>query len=160
MVGKMQFTGEPARLRLGPVNLILGSAGSGKSTALQLLKQQLPGCDLLTPNCALPHDLPTTLLVDDAPACSAQQHSFIQQAVTQGVRVVATAAASSALFTQLPWAHPARLEGANVILSPTSRSQADAFAAMIPLLSRPIPGRAAHLRPEGAVMVQWALPQI
>lgn len=160
VVGKMQFTGEPARLRLGPVNLILGSAGSGKSTALQLLKQQLPGCDLLTPNCALPHDLPTTLLVDDAPACSAQQHSFIQQAVTQGVRVVATAAASSALFTQLPWAHPARLEGANVILSPTSRSQADAFAAMIPLLSRPIPGRAAHLRPEGAVMVQWALPQI
>jgi DNA segregation ATPase FtsK/SpoIIIE, S-DNA-T family len=158
IVGIQQFTGAPARFQLGPVNLILGPAGSGKSTCLQILHQQLEDSHLLTPDSTAPASTPSALLVDDAPRCTAQQQSYIQHAVTAGVPVVATAAASSALFTQLPWAYAARTEGSNVILSPTSRNQADVFAAVIPLLPRPIPGRAVHLRPEGAVMVQWALP--
>ncbi|RJN33040.1 FtsK/SpoIIIE domain-containing protein [Nesterenkonia natronophila] len=158
VVGIQQFTGVPAQLQLGPVNLILGPAGSGKSTCLRMLHRQLEDSHLLGPGGTAPANPPSALLVDDAPRCTAQQHSYIQQAVTAGVPVVATAAASSALFTQLPWAHAARTEGSNVILSPTSRNQADIFAAIIPLLPRPIPGRAVHLRPEGAVMVQWALP--
>ncbi len=160
VVGIMQFTGAPARLRLGPVNLILGSSGTGKTTCLQALREQLRGSFLLTPGCTLPTHMPAALLVDDAPACSTEQHAFIHHALAKEVPIVATAAASSGLFTQLPWAHPARQEGSNVILSPTNRSQADAFATIIPVLPRPIPGRAVHLRPEGAVVVHWALPQI
>ncbi|TLP75493.1 FtsK/SpoIIIE domain-containing protein [Nesterenkonia sphaerica] len=159
LVGIQQFTGAPMSLPLGPVNLILGTAGSGKTTCLKLLHQQLSGSFLLTPHGTGPAQPPEALLVDDAQRCTAQRHSEIQQAVTAGVPVVATAAASSGLFTQLPWAHAARTEGSNVILSPTHRSQADIFASIIPVLSRPIPGRAVHLWQEGPVMVQWALPE-
>ena len=70
---------------------------------------------------------------------------------------MATTPASGAVFTQLPWAHPARTQGSNVILSPVSRNEAEAFAAMIPVLDRPVPGRAVHLRPEGPSVVQWAV---
>lgn len=156
--GVEQFTWEPARLRLGPVNLILGATRTGKSTAVELLAQQIPGAELITPLSEVPSSLSKVLLVDDAQSCSAALHQFIQQAVTAGVPVVATAQPSAAVFTQLPWAHAARLEGSNFILSPTVRAQADAFAAMIPVLERPIPGRAVQLRPEGPRLMQWALP--
>lgn len=158
VVGIRQFTWEPAGLPLGPVNLILGSRGSGKSSCLQLLQQQMDRSALLSPGGRLPQTAPQVLLVDDAAGCSTEQHSYIQQAITAGVPVVAAAAPSPSVFSQLPWAHPARTEGSNVVLSPTSRSQADAFATIIPVLPRPIPGRAVHLRPEGPAFVQWALP--
>ncbi|NLS10972.1 hypothetical protein HGQ17_13400 [Nesterenkonia sp. MY13] len=158
VVGVEQFTWEPARLRLSPVNLILGAPRTGKSTALELLAQQIPGAELITPLTQTPASLPEVLLVDDAQGCSEAQHQVIQQAVTAGVPVVATAQPSAAVFSQLPWAHAARLEGSNFILSPTARAQADAFAAMIPVLERPIPGRAVQLRPEGPRLIQWALP--
>lgn len=158
VVGVQQFSWNPATLPLGPVNLILGGRATGKSSCLRLLAQQLPGAFLLTPGAAGPQTKPGVLLVDDAVSCSAEQHDLIQQAVTAGVPVVATAAATSAVFSRLPWAHPARSEGSNLLLSPTSRSQGDAFATLVPVMPRPIPGRAVHLRPEGSTLVQWALP--
>ncbi|WP_150463067.1 FtsK/SpoIIIE domain-containing protein [Nesterenkonia ebinurensis] len=159
VVGVQQFSWSPAHLELGPVNLILGTRGTGKSSCLQLLAQQIPGAFLLSPGSPAPQIKPAVLLVDDAASCSTEQHDLIQQAVTAEVPVVATGAASSSVFSQLSWAHRARAEGANVILSPTSRSQADAFATIIPVLPHPVPGRAVHLRPEGPALVQWALPE-
>ncbi len=35
-----------------------------------------------------------------------------------------------------------------MLLSPTHRSQADVFAVSVPVLNRPIPGRAVLLHPE------------
>ena len=157
VVGIQQFSGVPVSLPLGPVNLILGARGTGKTSCLQLLQQQIPGSLLLSPDCPAPQTVPEVLLIDDATGCSTEQHRYVQEASTAGVPVVAAAAASSSVFSQLPWAHPARAEGSNVILSPTSRSQADAFAAIIPLLRHPVPGRAVHLRAEGPVLVHWAL---
>ncbi|GFZ84263.1 FtsK/SpoIIIE domain-containing protein [Nesterenkonia alkaliphila] len=159
VVGVHQFSWSPAALPLGPVNLILGGRGTGKSSCLELLAQQVPGAYVLTPGGPAPQTRPEVLLVDDAARCPAQQHGLIQQAVTAGVPVVATGAASSSVFSQLPWAHPARSEGSNVLLSPTSRSQGEAFATLVPVLPRPIPGRAVHLRPEGTTLVQWALAE-
>lgn len=158
VVGVEQFSWAPACLPLGPVNLILGARGTGKTSCLQLLEGQLPSTELICPGAPLPARLPEVLLVDEATSCSPEQHSIIQQAVTAGIPVIATVAPISSVFSNLPWAHPARAEGSNVILSPTSRAQADAFAVIIPVLSRQIPGRAVHLRPEGPTFVQWALP--
>src|SRR5699024_7807566 len=102
--------------------------------------------------------VPQILLIDDAHRCTAEQHQMIQQAATAGTRIVAAAPPSAAVFSQLPWAHPPRAQGSNVILSPVSRSEAEAFAAIVPILERPIPGRAVHLRPEGPLITHWALP--
>lgn len=158
VVGLQQLTAEPMVIEPGPVNLILGSPGTGKSTCLRLLAHQLPDAKLTRPGCDVDTPDAAVLVVDDAHRCSAQQHRGIQSAIDAGVQVIAAAPASPAVFHHLPWAHPARTQGSNVILSPQSRTEAEAFAVMIPTLSRPIPGRAVHLRPEGPVMAQWAVP--
>lgn len=159
VVGIEQFSWAPARLELGPANLILGSSGTGKSSCLQVLSTQVEDAVLMVGGSGVPESMPPTLLVDDAHRCTPQQHQAIQQAMDAGVRVVATAPPSAGVFTQLPWAHLARFQGSNVLLSPTNRSEADAFATLIPVLERPIPGRAVHLRPDGAKLVHWALPE-
>lgn len=158
VVGIQQLGRAPAVLQLGSVNLILGSPRTGKTTCLQLLQHQVPGAVLVKPG-----DGPATaeaevLLIDDAHRCTPEEHHSVEAAIRSGTPVVATAPASSAVFHQVPWAQAARTQGNNVILSPTSRAEAEAFAALIPTLERPIPGRAVHLRPEGAVIAQWALP--
>lgn len=140
------------------MNLILGSPGTGKTSCLRLLQHQLPHAQLMRPGAAAAPEAAEVLLIDDAHRCTAGDHQAIQEAIGAGVQVVATAPASAAVFQQLPWAHPARTQGSNVILSPLSRSEAEAFTVIIPTLDRPIPGRAVHLRPEGAVTAQWALP--
>lgn len=157
VVGVEQLSWAPATLPLGPVNLILGSAGTGKTTCLRLLEQLLPQAALTRPGNELVTDA-GILLIDDAHRCSPEEHLAIETAVASGVPVVAAAPASGAVFHQLPWAHSARTRGSNVILSPQSRSEAEAFAAMIPLVDTHTPGRAVHLRPEGAVVTQWAVP--
>lgn len=158
VVGVQQLTWAPAALHLGPVNLILGSPGTGKSSCLRLLNLKMPHATLLNSANHVLDELSEVLLIDDAHRCTPEQHHEIQQAITAGTRVVAAAPASGAVFTQLPWAHPARTQGSNVILSPVSRSEAESFAAIIPVLDRPVPGRAVHLRPEGAIVTQWAFP--
>lgn len=158
LVGVQQLTWAPVALQLGPVNLILGSPGTGKTSCLRLLQHQLPHAQLMRPGAAAAPEAAEVLLIDDAHRCTAGDHQAIQEAIGAGVQVVATAPASAAVFQQLPWAHPARTQGSNVILSPLSRSEAEAFTVIIPTLDRPIPGRAVHLRPEGAVIAQWALP--
>lgn len=72
-----------------------------------------------------------------------------------GAGVIATAAPSPALWGRLPWPHHARTAGEHMLLSPTPRSQSDVFATAVPLLVRPIPGRAVHLRTAGAEVIQW-----
>lgn len=158
VVAVQQLTWAPVSLQLGPVNLILGSPGTGKSSCLRLLDHRMAHATLMHGAAGVPDDPSQVLLIDDAHRCTAEQHHTVQQAITAGARVVATAPASGAVFSQLPWAHPARTQGSNVILSPVSRSEAESFAAILPLLDRPIPGRAVHLRPEGALVAQWAVP--
>ena len=158
VVGVQQLSWAPVSLPLGPVNLIIGSPGTGKSSCLHLLGHQVPEAALITGGNQILDELPEVLLVDDAHRCTPEQHQMIQQVITAGKRVVATAPASGAVFAQLPWAHPARTQGSNVVLSPVSRNEAEAFAAMIPILNHPIPGRAVHLRPEGPAVVHWAFP--
>lgn len=43
-----------------------------------------------------------------------------------------------------------------MLLSPTQRSHSDVFATPVPLVDRPVPGRAVHLRTTGPEMIQWA----
>lgn len=159
VVGVAQFTHAPVRMDLGPVSLILGARGTGKSSCLEVLRRQLgarsqdweqePGRDA---------DLPEILLVDDADRLNPEDHQLLERLLQQGVRIVATAAPGAGIFTILPWAHRARGGPGNMLLSPTHRSQADAFAVSVPVLERPIPGRAVRLRPEDPVMLQWASP--
>lgn len=167
IVGVQQFTHAPATLDIGHVSLILGTQGTGKSTCLRLLEQQLPSAELLSGQRisggvdALPDrfDTETLLLLDDAQHLGKQHHLLLQQAVAQGLRIIATCPPSVSIFSQLPWSQPARTGTSNVILSPTDRSHADAFAARIPVLPHPIPGRAVHLGPSGPALIQWALPK-
>ncbi|WP_425573403.1 FtsK/SpoIIIE domain-containing protein [Nesterenkonia flava] len=175
-IGVQQLTGAPAQLRLGRVCLILGTSGTGKTTALMLLATQLQRAGVATAGIfgrgtqsqlasLAPLDQEhmssdVVVLVDDADRCGTDQQQMIQQAIATGASVVATAQPNAALFSHLTWAHPARTAGEHLILSPTQRSHADAFAAVIPVLQRPVPGRAVHLRPEGPRIVQLADPTI
>lgn len=159
VVGVAQFTHAPVPMGLGPVNLILGARGTGKSSCLEVLRRQLgarsqdweqePEGDA---------DLPEILLIDDADRLKPEDHQRLERLLQQGVRIVATAAPGTGVFTALPWAHRARGGPGNMLLSPTHRSQADAFAVSVPVLERPIPGRAVRLRPEAPMMLQWASP--
>ncbi|WP_460682133.1 FtsK/SpoIIIE domain-containing protein [Nesterenkonia populi] len=156
-VGVEQFSLAPAQLRLGPVNLVVGSPSTGKTSALRLLENRIPGSILLSggTDWQLPAQ-PGALLVDDAHRCTPEQHAALQRASAAGTVIVASALPSPAVFSHLPWSHPARTQGANLLLSPVHRSEADAFAMMVPVLPRPIPGRAVHLRPEGPRIIQVA----
>lgn len=164
-VGIAQFTHSPVHMEIGPVNLILGARGTGKSSCLALLGErlgdralrwdQLAGAEQLASTAEGP---PEVLLVDDADRLGADDHQRLEVFLQQGVRIVAAAAPGAGIFTALPWAHRARGSRGNMLLSPTHRSQADVFAVSAPVLNRPIPGRAVLLHPEGPVMLQWALP--
>ncbi|WP_300343958.1 FtsK/SpoIIIE domain-containing protein [Nesterenkonia sp.] len=161
VVGVQQFDWSPAVYTPGPANLILGSPGTGKSTCLQLLAARLQNTALVrggTGQIGALEQRPDHLLIDDAHRCTDQEHAQIEQALAQGVRVVASAVPQPAVLTQLPWAHRARAQGSNVLLSPVSRSEGEALGVVVPVLEQPVPGRAVHLRPGGPVLVQWALP--
>ncbi|WP_146339336.1 hypothetical protein [Nesterenkonia sp. NBAIMH1] len=158
-IGIEQFTLLPAHIELGAVNLVIGSAGTGKSSALRLLAALAPGATHLQGGALweLPEEVDIgTLVVDDADRCTPEQHALLQQAAAAGTRIIASALPSPAVFSRLPWAHTARAQGANLLLSPVHRSEADAFAMSVPLLARPIPGRAVHLRPQGPRVIQLA----
>ncbi len=159
VVGLAQFTHAPVRMELGPVNLILGSRGTGRSSCLRLMAQQLG--DRAASWEGLPAEgasSPEILLIDDAGRLSAEDHLRVERLIQEGVKVVAAAEPGTGVFAALPWAHRARGGPGNMLLSPTHRSQGDAFAVSAPVLSRPQPGRAVLLRPEKPMMLQWALP--
>jgi len=163
IVGLTQFDHAQAMLDdAWQVSLILGAPGTGKTNALRVLAAQRPCMtvqDLTSspkPEEHLSVDR-TVLLVDDADRKRPEEHAQIETWLLAGGQVVATARPSVNVFSQLPWAHRARNGSANFILSPTNRSQGDAFGALIPVLSRPIPGRAAWLKPEGTCVIQWWL---
>ncbi|WP_258935005.1 hypothetical protein [Nesterenkonia pannonica] len=158
-IGVEQFTLLPAHIELGAVNLVIGSAGTGKTSVLRLLAALDPGATQLQGGA--PWELPQeagggTLVVDDADRCTPEQHALLQQAAAAGTRIIASSLPSPTVFSRLPWAHTARAQGANLLLSPVHRSEADAFAVSVPLLARPIPGRAVHLRPQGPRVIQLA----
>ena len=159
LIGVAQFTRAPVALELGPVTLILGARAMGKSSALQLLAQQLAGraqwWGQLDPG---DEELPEILVIDDADRLSPSDHQRVEQLLLRGIRVVAAAAPGTSVFGTIPWAHRARGAPGNMLLSPTHRSQGDAFAMSVPVLSRPVPGRAVLLRPENPMIVQWAVP--
>lgn len=169
-VGIEQFTWRPVRLKVAPVTLIVGSPGTGKTSCLRLF-QQLSSHFLCLAGGndwgLLPQDQIaegsaaglSLILVDDAERCSSAQHQQLQEWASRGAAIVATASPSATLFSQLPWAHPARYSGGVVFLSPVSRSETDAVPAMMPLLEQTIPGRAVQLRPEGPRIFQWAFPE-
>ncbi|WP_022872372.1 FtsK/SpoIIIE domain-containing protein [Nesterenkonia alba] len=167
MLGMTQFSREPARLRLGQVTLLLGSPGTGKTSTLEMLRNRLDQINrgqadrlrIVRITGGADWDLshpPEILLLDDAHLCRAEQHQQLSALVSAGTRVVASALPGAGVFTQLPWAHPART-GENLVLSPTHRAETDAFAVVAPVLERPVPGRAVHLRPEGPRLIQLAL---
>ncbi|GAB3188208.1 FtsK/SpoIIIE domain-containing protein [Nesterenkonia suensis] len=158
VIGVEQFTRRPVAWDDAAVTLILGAAGTGRSNCLEVLAQQLDDAVLLSSATAW-SDGPgaQTVLLDDADRLGPEKHRIIDQWIQSGTRVVGTAQPSSALYSQIPWSHHARSSPANMLLSPLHRSQADFFAVNVPVLPRPIPGRAVHLRPEGPRMVQWAL---
>ena len=171
VIGIAQFTHAPAALELGTVSLILGSRAMGKTSALRLLTQQLDAplgerlrwweqlepADQLGPPPG-EEDLPAVLLIDDADRLGPAEQQRVEQLLLRGVRVVATAAPGASVFSTIPWAHRARGGPSNMLLSPTHRSQGDAFAMSVPVLGRPVPGRAVLLRPENPMLVQWASP--
>lgn len=168
-IGVEQFTWAPAWLSLETVSLLIGPGGSGKTNCLHVLGHQLrtqgvhgvlkvcPG-EVASQVDQLP-ELPSCVLADDAHQYSSEEHRLLERFITRGVPVVAAAAPVPSLYTAIPWAHHARTSNGNMLLSPTHRSQAESFAAAVPLLSRPVPGRAVHLRPEGPCIIQWASEQ-
>lgn len=166
LIGVAQFSHAPVALELGSVTLILGARAMGKTSALRLLSQQLSdrarwweemdsGAHGIGPG---DDELPEILLIDDADRLGPTEHQRVEQLLQRGARVVASAAAGSSVFGTIPWAHRARGGPGNMLLSPTHRSQGDAFAMSVPVLSRPVPGRAVLLRPENPLIVQWAVP--
>ena len=162
-IGLTQFDHAQAMLdHAWQVSLILGTTGTGKTNALRVLAAQLTCMTVEDLNSgAEPQEHPLgdrpVLLVDDADRRSPEEHAQIETWLRAGGQAVATARPSVNVFSQLPWAHRARNGSANFLLSPTNRSQGDAFGALIPVLNRPIPGRAAWLKPEGTCMIQWWL---
>ncbi|GAA1454465.1 FtsK/SpoIIIE domain-containing protein [Nesterenkonia lacusekhoensis] len=166
VIGVAQFTHGPVALELGAVTLILGARAMGKSSALRLLDQQLSGrarwWEQLESGAQELESggdrLPEILLIDDADRLGPTEHQRVEQLLLRGVRVVAAAAPGPSVFGTIPWAHRARGGPGNMLLSPTHRSQGDAFAMSVPVLSRPVPGRAVLLRPENPMVVQWAVP--
>lgn len=156
-IGLEQFTQAPVTWRQNPVSLILGTSGSGRSTCLRRLAKALPDAAVMEPNSTWPEDSPApTVLIDDAEGCTAEQHRLVDRWILNGSEIVATARPSPSLYSQIPWAHHARASPMNMVLSPTHRSQGDFFAVTVPVLARPVPGRAVHLRPEGPRFIQWA----
>lgn len=159
VIGVDQFTHQHVPWRDTPVTLILGTSGTGRSTCLDTLSHHVDSIVMRDPETPWEDDPPAgTVLVDDADRCTAEQHRLIERWIHQGTQIVATAQPSPALFSSIPWAHHARASSMNMVLSPTHRSQGDFFAVTVPVLSRPIPGRAVHIRADGPRLVQWALP--
>lgn len=159
LLGVRQFSLTTATATLHGILLVLGTAGTGKSNALHLIGHQRSDALWVTPTTPVPSSLdaaPTLVLVDDADQCAPEHHRLIEQCIGAGAAVVATAAPTPALWSRLPWSHHARTSGEHMLLSPTQRSHSDVFATPVPLVDRPVPGRAVHLRTTGPEMIQWA----
>lgn len=159
-IGVEQFSLAPYEMGLDGLTLIIGSLGTGKTTALHLLHQRCAGAVLMEGGAGQLPESAEVLLVDNAHRCSAAEHRLIEQALAAEVPVVATALPSSSVFSQLPWAHHARSQGSCFLLSPVNRSETDAFPVAVPLMNSPVPGRAVHLRTEGARVLQWYLSPV
>ncbi|GAA3051132.1 FtsK/SpoIIIE domain-containing protein [Nesterenkonia aethiopica] len=159
VIGVAQFTQAPVLWRRGPATLILGAPGTGRSTCLEVLRQVLPDATLLSPQGTWTEEPETTtVLLDDADQLDVQRHRSVDRWIQSGIQVVGAAQPSGSLYSQIPWSHHARSAPGNILLSPTHRSQGDFFATSVPVLDRPIPGRAVQLGAEGPRMIQWALP--
>ncbi|MEE1622166.1 FtsK/SpoIIIE domain-containing protein [Zafaria sp. Z1313] len=136
----------------GPVGLLLGGSGSGKSTALRSLAQLLPGRPaVLSPASGWPDpDAPETpaagprwVLVDDATDITPGQRAVLEGWRAAGARIVMAAEPSSRLFTELPLAQAARAPGSVILLDPRHASDGDFAGWRAPVLRERIPGRAA-----------------
>ncbi|GAA1171338.1 FtsK/SpoIIIE domain-containing protein [Nesterenkonia xinjiangensis] len=159
VIGVEQFTQRLVGWRDAPATLILGTSGTGRSTCLEVLARQLEDAVLWGADDPWTDEPPArVLLLDDADRLDPQKHRTVETWIHRGVQVVGAATPSSSLYSQIPWSHHARSSPSNMLLSPTHRSQADFFAVNVPVLRRPTPGRAVHLRPEGPRMIQWAWP--
>lgn len=157
-VGVREFSLDPAALDLHRVTLILGAPGTGRTNALRVIASQRSAALWVEPQTPIPTHLdaaPDLVLVDDADRCTPTHHRLVEQCLDAGAAVVAAAAPSTAIWGQIPWSHHARSSGEHMLLSPTRRGQSDVFATSVPLLDRPIPGRAVHLKATGPEMIHW-----
>lgn len=161
-LGIRQFTHAHAMLedRSWQVGLILGAAQTGKTNALRVVAAQrrcwtLDELAEATASEVSHPEIPEILLVDDADRCTPLEHRSIEEWLSSGGKVLATAAPHFNVFSQLPWAYRARGAAANFLLSPMSRTQGDALGASVPVLTRLTPGRAAWIGVEGVQIIQW-----
>lgn len=158
VLGVRQFSLAPVTLTPAGVTLVSGAPGTGRTNALRVIEAQIPKTLWVGPQTSVPTHLdeaPSLVLVDDADRCTPAHHRLVEQCLDAGAAVVATAAPTPALWSRIPWSHHARTAGEHLLLSPTQRSQSDVFATPVPLLDRPVPGRAVHLRSTGPEMIQW-----
>ncbi|MHA7272048.1 FtsK/SpoIIIE domain-containing protein [Arthrobacter sp. TMT4-20] len=162
---------EPTR---GSVFLVLGSAGSGRTTLLQRIAASVPtGTVCLGPgsqaepdsfwrDLALAHragDEPpdALLLIDDADRLAPETHRHLAVLVAAGYRLILTALNSPAV-TRIPLAAQARSARAGMVLSPRQPSDGDFFGVRLDCDDCPTPGRGFQLGHGDPLEVQVALP--
>jgi len=150
---------DPVRLRLPPggATLALGHPGGGKSGLLDVLPALNPGIHWLraAPGsdpgafCTELHaqaragsiDPRGIVLIDDVDRLGSQAAGLAAALPSLGIRVIATAAFSQALFQRVPLAAQALDEGRGILLSPRHPSDGGLFGIRIEAGPK-IPGRA------------------
>lgn len=168
----------PATLRLGQADvlLILGSVGSGKSTALDTAASTgsparrwvhiSPGCmeslardgdvdDLDWPKT---HRAGCVLLVDDADQLSPQAQQLVADLHKRGCSIIMTATTGPAVMTRIPLAMQARSIGKGIVLAPRTVLDGDFFGVRLEVEPRVYPGRGMMIQDGVSNPVQFFLP--
>lgn len=162
---------EPTR---GSVFLVLGSAGSGRTTLLNRIAASVPtGTTCLCPGSegepdsfwrdldlahragAGPPD--ALLLIDDADRLAPETHRHLAALAAAGYRLILTALNNPAV-TRIPLAVQARSARTGMVLSPRQPSDGDFFGVRLDCDDYPTPGRGFLLGNGDPRELQIALP--
>ncbi len=161
------------RLRHGDVLLILGTAGSGKSTALDTAASTGSSTrrwvhishDWLR-SLARDGDVAglewtksgSVLLLDDADQLSPREQQVVTDLHNCGCSVIMTATTGAAVMTRIPLAMQARSVGKGIVLAPRAVLDGDFFGARLEVEPRVYPGRGTIIKNGTSCPVQLFLP--
>ena len=156
------------RLRAGDAFLVLGRAGSGRSSLLEHIRVSvghLSGC--LVANAAEPLDAAASaaeegrevlIIADDADRLPPARLQQVSALLAAGARVVLSAAPGPGLPTRVPPAAAVRARPLGALLAGTGALEQDLFGFRPDASPEPRPGRGWLITPSAAVQAQFALP--
>lgn len=160
---------EPAmvRLRAGDAFLVLGRAGTGRSSLLEHIRRsvgRLPGClvaDAADPPAsaaaAAEAGQEVLIIADDADRLPPARLQQLSALLAAGARVALSAAPGPGLPARVPPAAAVRVRPLGALLAGTGPLEQDLFGFRPDTSPDPLPGRGWLISPSAAVQAQFAL---